>query len=429
MKCSISKQLKNLSQNPGIYIFKDASGRILYVGKATNLKSRVASYFNDSRKEDRPVMSILGKVSSIETEETDSALEALILEANWIKKYQPKYNVDLKDDKSFSHLVITREEFPRVLIVRESDFSKQGKEIKSGKIKIKIADSFGPYTSKKQLETALKIVRKIFPFHSRKEKSEKGCLDFQIGLCPGPYAKAISREDYRKNIRNIRMIFSGKKKSLIGKLEKEMEVFSKDQEFEKAADARNRIFSLKHIRDVALIAKEEKILQPTDQNLQLRIEAYDISNISGSQAVGSMVVFSGSEESILPEKGEYRKFRIKSVSGINDVGMMAEMLFRRFRNNWPKPDLILLDGGKGHLNMAEKILKELGVRVSLVGVAKGPTRKIVDFKFIFSKKFPLSIGPESLFRDKNIIGRIMEEAHRFAIGYHRKVRKDDFLKR
>ncbi len=408
----IESQIKKISQNPGVYIFKDKSGQILYIGKATNLKSRVSSYFNNSKKENRPVMSALERIVKIETRESDSVLEALILEANLIKKYQPKFNVELKDDKSFSYIVFTKEDFPRVLIVRETELEKTV----SGK-------TFGPYVSKKQLETALKIIRKIFPFHSRKEKSEKGCLEFQLGLCPGPYAGAISKNDYRKNIQNIALILSGKKKRLLQKLRKEMVEFSKKQEFEKATERRNKIFALEHIRDVALISDEIN----QEKLKAIRIEAYDISNISGVQATGSMVVFDNSERRIDSNKKEYRKFKIKSFFEANDVGMMAEVLRRRFRNNWPKPNLILLDGGKGHLNMAEKIFEKLRIRISLVAVAKGPTRKISDFQFIFSEKFPISNEQKALFRNKNTVGKIMEEAHRFAIGYHRQLRSKNFL--
>lgn len=427
MKCSIAKQLKNLSQNPGVYIFKDASGQILYIGKATNLKSRVSSYFSSSRKEDRPVMAVLDKISKIETRGAESVLEALILEANLIKKNKPPYNVDLKDDKSFSYVVITKEDFPRVLITRESDLDEKNKQLKIKKSELKISASYGPYVSKKQLEIALKIIRKIFPYHSWKEKSEKGCLDFQIGLCPGPYADAISKADYKKNIRNVRMILEGKKRSLLRKLQKEMDDLSKQQEFEKAAETRNRIFALRHIRDIALISKDGADLFRKDSpdGKKLRIEAYDISNISGKQAVGSMVVFNNDE----PDRKEYRRFRVKTVEGSNDIGMMAEVLFRRFRNSWMLPDLILLDGGKGHLNMAEKVLAESEIDVPLVAVAKGPTRKVSDFRFISSKIFPPVRSQEIFLKNRILVGRIIEESHRFAITYHRKIRGRELLVR
>ena len=439
---SLQEKIKNLPGLPGVYIFRDENGEILYIGKATNLRERVRSYFKNNL-ENRPVIFAINQIADIETQKTDSVLEALILEANLIKKFQPKYNVEGKDDKSFSYTVITKEEFPRVLILRESELAAtspqpspskgegedgnathmSGSKKKSDVLsfKFQISRIFGPYTSKKNLETALKIMRKIFPFHSGKQKTEKGCLDFQIGLCPGPYANAISKEDYRKNIRGIRMILEGKKQNLIKKLEKEMQEYSRKQEFEKAGEMRNKIFALKHIQDVALISSGDENFQIPNpksqtnykfqiQNSKFRTEAYDISNISGQYATGSMIVFENNE----PNKNEYRKFRIKTVAGSNDVGMMKEILLRRFQNNWPKPDLILLDGGAGHLNMGEAVLKSLNLDIPVAAIAKGKSRKNQE---VSSKQKIENI------LDKKTIKRIMDEAHRFAIGYHRKLRK------
>lgn len=403
-------------------MFKDAEGGILYIGKAVNLKNRVASYFS-GRNENRPVFYVLDKIEKIEVRKTESILEALILESNLIKKCQPKYNIDLKDDKSFSYVVITKEEFPRIIILRKTELRKNENITKY---------TFGPYTSKKQLEIAIKIIRKIFPYHSNKQLTEKGCLDYQIGLCSGPYAGAISRKDYLKNIRNIRMILEGKKKNLVKKLEKEMVEFAKKHKFERAAEIRNKIFALQHIQDIALISRdmgdemenERDISQIPNPKSQTRIEAYDISNISGQYAVGSMVVFINDE----PEKSEYRKFKIRTVQGTNDVGMMQEVLMRRFNNDWPKPDLILLDGGQGHLNMCEKLMRELKLYIPVVAVAKGPTRKISNFQFSISKQFPIPNELKIFVNNRILLGRIIEEAHRFAISYHRKVRRGNFTK-
>jgi excinuclease ABC subunit C len=437
---NLQRKLKNLPASPGVYIFRDKNGVIIYIGKATILRERVKSYFKDSL-ENRPVVFAIDQIADIEIKKTDSVLEALILEANLIKKNQPKYNVKEKDDKSFSYAVITKEEFPRVLVMRETELNKSviasnAKQSRADNFKNGIATLqrtearkdivfFGPYTSKKNLETALKIMRKIFPFHSGKQKTEKGCLEHQIGLCPGPYAGEISREDYQKNIRGIKMILEGKKNGLIKKLEKEMQAYSKDQEFEKAGEMRNKIFALKHIQDVALISGEQSLSLPPHPNPLLRqerekaektfrTEAYDISNISGKYATGSMVVFENNE----PNKNEYRKFKIKTIQGANDVGMMKEVLLRRFQNDWTKPDLILLDGGVGHLNMGEAVLKGLGIKISIAAVAKGPTRKNLEIK---SRN--LDKRSQLFLENKNLLKQIMDEAHRFAIGYHRKLRR------
>lgn len=407
---NLKNQIKRFPASPGVYIFKDKLGEIIYVGKATNLKSRVGSYFLNKNRSDyvRPIERMIDQIERIKTVETETVLEALILEANLIKKYQPKYNVDGKDDKSFAYFIITKEDFPRILIVRETDLNV----IKNSKFKIKNYWTYGPYTSKVQMQIALKIIRKIFPFHSRSEKSEKGCLEFQIGLCPGPYEGVISKEEYRRNIKGIKMILGGKKKNLLKFLEKEMLKYSKAEKFEKALELRNKIFALKHIQEIALLGGEEK----NNINKGFRIEAYDISNISGEFAVGGMVVFAGGES----DKAQYRKFKIKTIVGSNDVGMMQEVLKRRFRNNWTLPDLIILDGGRGHLNMGLEVLSEQNLDIPMIGVAKGSDRKkleVVGGVNIKNKKI------KSILADKKLLKRITDEAHRFAITYHRKIRE------
>jgi excinuclease ABC subunit C len=432
-----SNKLKGFPKSPGVYEFRDKQGKILYVGKATSLKDRVASYFLKNAHLDRPnIEPMVPQIADIKIYETDSILEALILEANLIKKYQPKYNVMSKDDKSFGYFVITREEFPRVLIVFKTQLGKyQAKKI------------YGPYMSKHQMETALRLIRRIFPFHSIKVKTEKGCLDYQIGRCPGPYTGAISRGDYLKNIHGIEMILQGKKKNLLKELEKQMKVYSRKSEFEKAAEVRNRMFALEHIRDIALISKE--MVNSESSTLggggKIRIEAFDVSNIGGDYATGSMVVFAGNK----PDKSQYRKFKIVTIEGIDDVGMMREMLRRRFtryqnkfnslsekraggknetknfgtglKNDWPLPDIIFVDGGKGHLNMAENVVSEFGHDIPVVGIAKGPTRKKLD---IYYNKEALIF--QNIISDTGFLERVRDEAHRFAISYHKKLRRKNW---
>lgn len=426
----IKNKLKHLPISPGIYIFKNKIGEIIYVGKATSLKSRVGSYFrfaNDVNMQlgiARPIERMIAQVADIGIIETETVLEALMLEATWIKKQQPKYNVDGKDDKTFSYVVITKEDFPRVLIIRKTDFKKFGicnlparqcQALAGGEFGI--SSTFGPYTSKTQIQIALKIIRKIFPYHSRKEKSEKGCLEFQIGLCPGPYAEVISKNDYKKNIQGVKMILAGKKKSLLKFLEKEMLAYAKEEKFEKALEIKNKIFALKHIQEIALLSGETKSRVTKD----LRIEAYDISNISGDFAVGSMVVFAGGES----DKSQYRKFKIKTISGSDDVAMLAEVLRRRFKNSWKLPNLIIVDGGKGHFNMGKKILLENNLNIPIIGVAKGPTRKkleVIGGTEIKNKKVI------EILEDDKLLKRITDEAHRFAVTYHKKIRDKDLLK-
>ncbi|HUD08829.1 MAG TPA: GIY-YIG nuclease family protein [Candidatus Saccharimonadales bacterium] len=412
----IKKIISSLPKSPGVYEFRDKQGKILYIGKATSLRDRVGSYFLKNANLDRPnIVPMVLQIADIKIHEIDSVLEALILESNLIKKHQPKYNVMAKDDKSFGYFVITKEKFPRVIILWKTELGK----IPAKKI-------YGPYLSKYQMNIALKLIRRIFPFHSNKQQTEKGCLDFQIGKCPGPHSGAISQKDYLKNIQGIEMILQGKKKNLLIEIKKQMKLSAKKDEFEKAAEARNRIFALEHIRDVALIANDENFQFPISNFQKMRIEGYDISNIAGDYAVGSMVVFSGNK----PDKSQYRKFKIKTISGIDDVGMMREVLYRRFNNNWPKPDLMILDGGKGHLNMAQKVIGDLKLGIPIIAVAKGPTRKRLDLyqsKFLLTflgKNEELRKNYSNVLSDIRLLEHIRNEAHRFAISYHKKLRKN-----
>jgi excinuclease ABC subunit C len=417
---ALKSKISNLPKTPGVYEFCDKQGKIIYIGKATSLRDRVGSYFSGYRKGVRPqsyeesgrTPAMIAQIADIKIHETDSVLEALILEANLIKKHQPKYNVMLKDDKSFAYAVITEENFPRVLILRETDLRKRSSKLVGvGHLQ----NIYGPYTSKKQLEIALKLVRKIFPYHSAKQISKNCCFEYQIGLCPGPYVGAITKKDYLKNIHGIEMILQGKKKYLLKVLERQMKEYSRKDEFEKAAEARNRIFALEHIRDISLISEDmvaKGLALAAAKAKPWRIEAYDISNIGGDYATGSMVVFGGRR----PDKSQYRKFKIMTVAGIDDVGMMREMLRRRFQNDWPLPDMIFVDGGKSHLNMAENVVSESGHDIPVVGVAKGPTRKKLDM--YYNKEAQIF---QTVISDERLVERIRSEAHRFAITYHKKL--------
>lgn len=422
-KSRLENKITKLPNSPGVYIFKNKTGEIIYVGKATSLKDRVSSYFDLTPSPSpykggggkRPIELMISEVVNINIKKTETVLEAYILEQELIKDIQPKYNVDGKDDKSFSYVVITKEDFPKFLILRKTDLEK------NQKMYLKI---YGPYVSKKNIEIALKILRKIFPYHNKSQKTEKGCMDYQIGLCPGPYDGVISKKDYAKNIRGIQMILEGKKKNLITKMKTEMAMYSKNEEFEKAAEARNKIFALQHIQDIALISnrddKSEILNSESETNSKykkFRIEGYDISNISGKYSVGSMVVFDNSEGELKANKSQYRKFKIKIVEGANDVASIEEVLARRFKNNWPRPDIILLDGGAGHLSAARRILKNYKIEIPLMAVAKGPSRKKLDIRTFGSiPKIP-----------QNLITQVRDEAHRFAISYHRKLRKKALL--
>lgn len=415
MEKALAKEIiKELPREPGVYLYKSEEGEVLYVGKATSLRSRVGQYFSGQEEKSRGyrMRLLTEQTQEIEIRQTDSVLEALILEATLIKEFQPKYNIDGKDDKSYSFFVITKEEYPRVLIVRETDFVKekfQKPEITKGK-------KFGPYTSKDQMYTALKIIRRIFPFHERHERSEKGCLDHQIGLCPGPFAGKISQDDYKRNMRNISLFLSGHKGKILKGLEVAMRKHAKAEEFEEAELCKRQIYALTHINDVALISRKDNML-PNLDGTRTRLEAYDISHLGGEFMVASMVVFVNGEA----DKKSYRKFKIKAVEGINDVAAMREVIARRLGHleDWGVPTAIILDGGQGHINMCENLFKGFNVpkTIGLLSVAKGPTRKKVDV--YQTAKYPVA---REIVEDLITLEALREEAHRFAITFHKQLR-------
>jgi excinuclease ABC subunit C len=400
---SQKKLYQNLPTAPGVYLMRNASGKVIYVGKAVNLRRRVSSYF--LRSQEARIAMLVSEIRKIDHVPTDTAIEALILESQLIKKYSPFYNIKEKDDKSFLYVVVTKEEFPRVILA-------YGKELGG----LPARSTFGPFTSASSIREALRIIRRIFPYSIHPpEKIGKGkrpCFEYEIGLCPGTCVGEIRRREYLKTIKNIELFFGGKKERILKSLEKEMGEASKKTEFEKAAKLRKQIFALKHIQDVALISENKIEGKPFDAVQGKRVECYDISNISGTSAVGSMTVWQDGGI----KKGEYRLFKIRTVTGSNDVGMMKEVISRRLNNLWPLPNLILVDGGVSQAAAAREALMEKGLRIPVAGIAKGPERKRNDF-----------IGrlPEWIKKEDLIMLR--DEAHRFAIGYHRRVRGKNLL--
>ncbi len=385
-----------LPATPGVYIFKNASGRVLYVGKAANLKKRVSSHF--LKAHDRRIEKLVSEIRSVSVNRTESALEALVLESALIKKLDPPYNVREKDDKSFLFIEITKEKYPRVLLVR-------GKNRAAG-------ERFGPFTSSGSLREAVRLLRKIFPWSTHPENQVgklKPCFDYQIGLCPGTCFGGVPRVEYLKNLANFKLFLKGKRKLVVLKLEREMAKASGALAFERAAKLRSQLFALRHIQDVALINKPEFESVSGGKNSAKRIEGYDISNISGTDAVGAMVVFSGKE----PKKSDYRKFLIKTVVDSNDVKMLREVIRRRFGKahmapGWEFPDLVLIDGGKPQVGAARRELESLGISLPLIGIAKGPKRKKNEF-----------FGKIPLWTSEGTLIRVRDEAHRFAVAFHR----------
>lgn len=395
---------KTLPEAPGVYFFLGAKKEILYIGKATNLRNRVRSYFADDLKEKRSelIEQMVEKAKTIDWTQTDSTLEALILETNLIRSHKPRYNTRSKDDKSYNHLIITNEEWPRVLVVRGKDLTEQytEKEIKY---------SFGPFPSGQLFKEALKIIRKLFKFYDtqvsvgkEKTKLARGKIDFnrQIGLYPENHSKA----DYLKTIRQIRLFFEGKKHQLIKELEKDMMAAAKTEAFEEANALKKKIFALNHIEDIALIQDDKKHYR---DEKNLRLEAYDIAHLGGQDMVGVMTVVEGGEAM----KSEYRKFKIQSVKGSNDPGALKEVLERRFSHpEWPFPQLLIVDGAMAQKNAAEFVLKKAGLVIPVVAVVKNDKHK--PERLIGAKKL--------LEQFENDILLANAESHRFAINYHRK---------
>ncbi|MGB8656186.1 MAG: excinuclease ABC subunit UvrC [Candidatus Zixiibacteriota bacterium] len=539
----LKAKLERLPPKPGVYLMKDASGKIIYVGKAKSLRNRVKAYFQDTPPYHPKASALISKIRDFDIVATDSEMEALILEANLIKEYRPRYNVNLKDDKRYPYLKLTDEPFPRILVVRR---------VKKDKAKY-----FGPYTNVKAMRYVLKILRRVFAIRScnwvlPSGRKIKLCLDYHIKRCLGPCEGKVSQEEYQETIQNVMFFLSGKNHLLIERLREKMNEYSAKDEFEKAAVARDQIKALESVierqkvadvemadRDLIAFAREGKdisvvtlqiregiligrqnfyltgLKDNTDQeilstflrqyymhsavvppeivlpvevedqemiadwlsskregkvrivvpqrgekvklldmagyNAQLslnelllqrtegkgrvpfaiqalkkdlylsifprKIAAFDISNLGPSDAVGSSVFFQDGR----PLKSQYRRFKIKTVRGQDDFAMMAEVVHRHFNRlaeeKQEYPDLVLIDGGKGQLSSALQSLDSLGIKgQNVVAIAKR-----IDEVFLPGRSDPLMIpkGSASL----KLLQRIRNEAHRFAVEYHRKVRK------
>lgn len=445
--------LKNfkLPDKPGVYFFKSKEG-ILYIGKATSLKDRVKSYFSKDLIVTRGplVLDMTVKADKVEWQETDSVLEALILEANLIKKYKPKYNTKEKDNKSFNYVCITRDKLPKVLTIRGRGMDK--------KLYRKV---YGPFPNGLQLREAMKIIRRIFPYIDN-DSSKKNNREFykQLGLIPdvqiasqkyqnssrftpgGPYTDknfdiSIS-QSYKNNIKNLKLFFEGKKKSIIINLKKEMLAFAKKKEFEKAGEIKNRIFALDHINDVALIKGDYANDNALQNRLSLsarsslrrahtydfseniissitRIEAYDVAHMGGKNMVGVMTVVEDGEVN----KSEYKKFIIRTQSNANDTGALEEVLSRRLRHiEWGLPSLIVVDGSTAQINVAKRVLSRYQFEIPIVGVVKDERHKPKAI-----------IGDEGIIKIyKKQILLANSEAHRFSIAFHKQKRNRSFLK-
>jgi excinuclease ABC subunit C len=430
MESNLRVKIESLPPTSGIYKFLNEKGEILYIGKAANLKSRVSSYFREELFDRPRIRQMMPLVSDIEIQETNNEIEALVLESALVKEVQPPFNSDLKDDKSYAWIYIsTREKFPTVKIVRSL---KKG-EYKRGRM-------FGPYPSGYTVKRVFSYLRKIYPFCICKGKDCKSSLDYHIGLCPGPYAGKISEEEYRENINNIIKFLNGKQSNHIKRLEKEMKTYSEREDFEKAAELRDRIKDLRYIGQSidftyyddsnSYKSKREKARESSFGTLQYelglkrlkRIECYDISNMQGKHAYGSMVVANKGKL----DRGDYRIFRIKGKDTPDDPGMLREVLERRFKtvhedtdSSLSKlPEIVLIDGGKSQLSAVKDSIPS---KILLLGISKGKHikrkggLKIDEFWVVKNGEiYQVNLSSTEVLID------LRNEAHRFAISHYRR---------
>jgi len=409
----IKKRLQDLPEGPGVYIMKGEKGEVLYIGKARLIRKRVMSYFRRSLPLSPRIEAMVSKVRDIEFMQTASEADALIYEASLVKEYKPRYNVELKDDKAYPLLKLTlNEPYPRLLVIRSK--------------KPDGAMYFGPYTSVKLLRQAMAIMQRAFPLRTCKRLKKGVCLMFHLRQCLGPCEKKVGNKEYKQVLKELLLFLQGRRDTLIRGLSKRMAQASERKQFEEAAKLRDRIHALTVVaprRGRENISEELASLSEA-LNLPrapLKIDAFDISNIFGALAVGSMVQFVDGA----PNKSGYRRFRIKFASGIDDYKMMREIIHRRYARCLEEkisfPDLIIIDGGKGHLSAALKELKGMGINfIPVVAIAK-------EFENVYAPgrryPVPLPAGSGAL----AVIQRIRNEAHRFAISYHRAVRRASLL--
>lgn len=429
----------------GVYRFYDIEEKLMYIGKANNLNSRVNSYFSDTHYDRPHIIPMIPKIAYISFIQTDNEVEALVLESALIHAGQPPYNVEKKDDKSYGYIYIsTRDEIPTIEIVRSINTS----DYKRGRL-------FGPYPNARATRRIFDYIRKMYPFCTCKKPDSNGrCLYVDIGLCPGPHHGLISREEYRKNIDGIIKFLTGSRKRFITDLERQMIEYSKSQQFESAAQLRDKIHDLKHLgtkvgvdysttesefvnskkaaieKELTEIAKAAGIKHPQ------RIECYDISNIQGQFSYGSMVV--AIDGKLAPN--QYRIFKIKSLDDApDDFESLKEVLSRRLSHVGEvvqdakvdeslstKPSLILIDGGKGQLSTVREVIP---ADIDIMGISKGRhlRRKGLRKKDHFwALRGPISLPIE--IKTPRILVELRDEAHRYALRHHRQARGKSSIK-
>lgn len=453
MNAKLEQKLKDLPKEPGVYFHKDASGEIIYVGKAAVLRNRVRQYFQKSRNRDVKTDALVAEIEDTDWMVVESEIEALFLEAEMIRRYMPRYNILLRDDKAMAYIRIDYDsDYPTVSTTR--------RPLDDG------ARYYGPYPSLTTVRTALKLLRRIFPYATRQIAGQKrATLHYHLGLDPGLEEGRTSLEDYRKNLRRLMAYIEGKRTTIIRELEKDMKAAAKRQDFEEAAHIRNRLMALQNLSKAVIfsdkefmdISKDHALNELVDllglETYPQRIEGYDISHMSGTDVVASMVVFTNG----VSDKAEYRKFKTKKDHN-NDFANMYETLSRRLSEknvkDWGKPSLVLIDGGKGQLDAAirarnEAICVDKSVEAGADGTpATKPSCQDIPFIglakreeqiVIHKDKSNVNLNVEKLHKmhgfytesddfilvnlphSSNLVKllqRVRDESHRFAVSYH-----------
>lgn len=409
----LERKLTKLPNSPGVYFFKDAAGEIIYIGKAANLRNRVRQYFQKSRPTDTKTRMLINEILSLEWTEVESEVDALFLEAELVRRYLPRYNILLRDDKSLQYVRIDlKSGYPTVTMIRRPlDDS---------------AEYFGPYINGFALKKALRYLRRAFPYAITKSVGQKrASLHYHLGLDPGLEEGRTSLEDYRANLRKLMSYLRGNAKALMGQIEGDMKRAARAKEFETAAKLRNQLQSLKALsrqvifsdREIQDASKDRALLELAAlvglKKTPRRIEGFDVSHIQGSDTTASMVVFAGG----IPYKTEYRKFKLRTP-GNDDFAHMHEALGRRLApknfEKWGRPDLILIDGGKGQLGAALQARNEAGQNtITIIGLAKRFEEIILPKGDSFEV---VSLPPNSHL--VKLLQRIRDESHRFAVSYH-----------
>lgn len=433
--------LASLPKIPGVYLFHDATGGVIYVGKAINLYRRVHQYFNSKLAIGSKTKQLVGQIADLQTIPTLTEFDALLLEAKLIRRYRPRYNSIAKDDRSPLYIGVSlNEELPHIRLLRKTAIGKSG--FTTGRKNT----VFGPFQSARMAKMILRCLRRIVPYCLQKKRDGKPCFYTHFGYCqpcPSLLAKMPNSEmrqklvrQYRKNIFRLSHILAGKAKTVLRQMESEMRQAAKDGRFEQASHVKqqiNNLYSLLATRydpniylenemkheDLALheAVELQKALQKIypDLGRLTRIEAVDVSNLSGKEATGSLVVMTGGRI----DTDQYRKFKIKITAAANDVAMIREVLHRRFAHNeWPLPNLLVVDGGKAQLTAARQVLQERGITLPVISLSKR-FEEVVGFKNEHYPTLRLSLTS----RELHLLQRLRDEAHRFALAYHRLLRK------